>query len=38
MRFVPGPSTRQEPRPPNIFNVLIQIDPAGRILREEIGR
>jgi len=38
MRFVPGPSIRQEPRPPNIFNVLIQIDPAGRILREEIGR
>ena len=38
MRFVTGPSSRNEPRPPNIFNVLVQVDPAGRIVREELGR
>jgi membrane-bound metal-dependent hydrolase YbcI (DUF457 family) len=38
MRFVAGPSLRNEPRPPNIFNVLVQVDPSGRIVREELGK
>jgi inner membrane protein len=38
MRFVAGPSARDEPRPPNIFNVVVQVDPSGRIVREEIGK
>jgi inner membrane protein len=38
MRFVAGPSSREEPRSPNIFNVMVQVDRSGRIVREQLGR
>ena len=38
MRFVGGPSAPDAPRPPNIFNVVVRLDPDGRIVREKIGR
>jgi hypothetical protein len=38
MRFVAGPASADGPRPPNLFNVLVQIDSSGRIVREQIGK
>jgi membrane-bound metal-dependent hydrolase YbcI (DUF457 family) len=38
MRFAAGPGPRDEPRPPNIFNVLVQIDSTGHVVAEHIGK
>jgi len=38
MRFVGGFMSVDAPSPPTMFNVLVRLDPSGRVAQEQIGR